>query len=104
MKTIMITMMMMVGMIGFSQQNEKSMSTVQEGDSIIFKSMRCTFTTFSGKIFSFKGTLMVNDVSLYEDGTLLGVEVITDDGTKYDLTADMLLYYEAKNKVEVCSE
>jgi len=104
MKTIMITIMMMVGMIGFSQQNEKSMSTVQEGDSIIFKSMRCEFSTTSGEVYSFKGVAVVSNVYLYDDGSLLSIQITTANGEKYELYSDMLIYYAEKGKVEVISK
>ena len=104
MRTIMITLMMLVGMTGFTQKNEKSISTVQEGDSIIFKSMRCEFSTTSGEVYSFKGIAVVSNVTLFDDGDVLSVEITTNDGEKYELTVLLLEYYEEKGKVEVISK
>lgn len=103
MKSIFVVLCMLIGMIGGMAQDKK-VTTVQEGDNLIFKGRNFVYVDIFENEYYLKGVYTVNRVDFFEDGELMSIEIIDNSGNKYNLQPKYLIVAEQKNKLIVCSE
>lgn len=91
---------MLIGMIGITQGN-KNISTIQDGDGIVFKKSRFVYVDVCGKEYFLSGSYIVDRVLISDSGDVLSVEVVSEDGNIYNLDARYLELAEKKSKLYV---
>ncbi len=111
MKAIIVTLIfVVVGMTSFGQvkkdkkdTNKKMIADAEIGDQIIFLTMRAHYETIYGEYYSFKGVATINNIFRTPD-YIISIEIISADGEKYALHAELMLIYEEEGKVKMCDK
>jgi len=111
MKTIIVTLIfIVVGMTSFAQENKKDekknkkmIADAEIGDQIIFLSIKPEYETIYGEYYSFKCIATINNIIRTPD-YIISIEIILENGEKYELDSFLLFIYEEKGKVKMCNE
>ena len=111
MKTIIVTLIfVVVGMTSFGQENKKDekknkkmIADAEIGDQIIFLSMKPEYETIYGEYYSFKGVATISNIIRTPD-YIISIEIILENGEKYELDSFLVFLYEEKGEVKMCDK